>query len=251
MGKLSINNQEYEIEGILFDKDGTLLEFGSLWINWTKKFIDLIYQTSEIDCDKDTLARSLGFSYKNESWDPKGPLAIGSLQDIISILSKELYEVGIPWNEAFKIVTESYEKLDNEFDWRSSVKPVNGLVDFLEKASKQSVKMGVITSDNYDRAVNQLKVLGIEHYFSVILGHDSVHKGKPFTEMVEKACKELSINPEKTIIIGDSNGDMLLGKNSNSLSSIGIVSRKDQLSDHLINADQIIRDYTREFIIID
>ncbi|MCP8615840.1 HAD family hydrolase [Salirhabdus salicampi] len=248
MRKIVINEKVYEIDGILFDKDGTLVDFGSLWITWTKDLIDKIVHKTDISCNKETYANALGFSYEERTWDPKGPLAIGSLQDIISILSRELYSNGVPWNDAFKLVNDSYQEVESDFNWHDSVKAIRGLRDFLQQASNRSIKMGVVTSDNYDRARHQLKLLEIDHYFSAIVGHDSVEQGKPFPEMVKVACKRMDVKPERTIVIGDSNGDMLLGRNAKSLSSIGIVSKEGQSTDHLINADAIIRDYTNEFI---
>jgi phosphoglycolate phosphatase len=247
MGSITVNGKSYEVDGILFDKDGTLLEFGSLWIGWSKNLIDRIVEHTQVAFDKDQLAETLGFSYTKGTWDPKGPLAIASLQDLISILSCSLYKAGIPWNEGFKIVNEAYVEVEDSFDWYSTIKPIKGLHSFLEEASRQSIKMGVVTSDNYERAKLHLKVLGIEHYFSAVIGHDSVEKGKPFPEMVDAACEQLAVMPEKTIVIGDSNGDMLLGKNGNSMGCIGIVSSLDQTFEHLKNADEVIRDYTNDF----
>jgi phosphoglycolate phosphatase len=248
MGKVIVNGRTYEVDGILFDKDGTLLDFGTLWINWSKNFIDRIVEQKDVGCDKFELAKAIGFSYKEGSWDPKGPLAIGSLQDLISILSCSLYQAGLPWNEGFKIVNEAYTEVEDSFDWYSFIKPIKGLLSFLEQASSQSIKMGVVTSDNCERAKHHLKVLGIDRYFSAVIGHDSVVKGKPFPEMVDVACEQLGVKPEKTIVIGDSNGDMLLGKSGNSIGSIGIVSSLDQTFDHLKNADEVIRDYTFNFL---
>jgi phosphoglycolate phosphatase len=212
MGKVIVNNHVYDVDCILFDKDDTLLEFGPLWIGWTKCLIDRVIEKTLIEYDRNELGKALGFSYKEESWDPKGPLAIGSLQDLISILACELYKMGVPWNEGFKIVNESYQEVEESFDWIATIKPIRGLQSFLDQAHKQSIKMGVVTSDNRERAKHHLKVLNIEHYFSTVIGHDSVEKGKPFPEMVYVACEQLGVKPERTIIIGDSTGDMLLVK---------------------------------------
>lgn len=248
MSRIRINHQEYDIEGILFDKDGTLLDFGSLWLNWTEQLVDSIaYKTDNI-CQKQTFANSLGFSYKSSTWDPGGPLAIGSMQDILTILSLNLYQHNIPWNQAFQTVNEVYSELESGLEDKLSLKPIKGLHTFLQKASEQSVKMGVVTSDNHQTAKNHLETLGIDHYFASVIGRDLVKYGKPFPEMAHMALNQLSLNPEKTLIIGDSNGDMLLGKYCKTLASIGI-GNKDQT--HLINADHVIEDYTPEFICMD
>lgn len=56
--------------------------------------------------------------------------------------------------------------------------------------------------------------------------------------MAELACRELGLSPEETIIIGDSNADMQLGKGAGLRLAIGISASGD--GEHLIDADVII-----------
>ncbi|MTW88238.1 HAD-IA family hydrolase [Virgibacillus dakarensis] len=242
MSVVIINGNRFEIDGILFDKDGTIVDF-TLWVRWAEAFIDLIDDQATVSYNKGLLAHFLGFSYENHTWDPKGPLAIGSLQDLLTILSLGLYQQGVPWNQAYQVVNDAHQVLEDTFAIHEHVKPVNGLVRFLEQAEKLAIKMGVVTSDNYGKAVQHLNALGITNFFSAIVGHDLVYRGKPYPEMVYYACKQLDIAPEKTLIIGDSNGDMILGKNSGVLASIGIVSAPNMQKVHLLDADFIINDY--------
>ncbi|MBY7144652.1 HAD-IA family hydrolase [Virgibacillus sp. NKC19-3] len=240
MSVVAINGNTYEIDCILFDKDGTIIDF-TLWVHWAEAFIDLI--DDQVSCNKGLLARSLGFSYENRSWDPKGPLAIGSLQDLLSILSLGLYQQGVPWNQAYQVVNDAHQALEESFPIHNHVKPIKGLIHFLEQAKKHGMKMGIVTSDNYEKAVQHLNALGITDYFLTIVGHDLVQRGKPYPEMVDYACEQLHVDPRKTLIIGDSNGDMMLGKNSGVKIRIGIVSVPAMQTGHLQDADYIINDY--------
>ena len=234
-------NKKYDIDCILFDKDGTIMDF-TLWVRWAEKFINLIGETN-ISYDKSLLAHALGFSYDQQTWDPEGPLAIGSLQDLLTILALGLYQQKVPWNQAYQVVHDAYQDLEDTFVIEDHVKPVNGLIAFLEQAKAHNIKMGVVTSDNYNKAIEHLEALGIKHYFSTIIGHDLVQHGKPYPEMVYQACKELNVKPEKTLVIGDSNGDMILGKKSGALASIGIVAVPSMETTYLKDADSIINDY--------
>jgi len=250
MGKVRVNGQLYDIDAILFDKDGTLLDFGSLWIGWSERLLQIISDKVEDECQTDFLAEKLGFSKGENTWDPKGPLAIGSMQDIVTILSAELYQQGIPWNQAFQLVNESYRELESAFPYKEHLKPIKGLREFLSQAEQKLIKMAVVTSDNLAKAEEHLEALGIDGYFSSVMGHDLVEYGKPFPDMAEVALKELSVPPERTLIIGDSNGDMLLGKYTKTLAGIGITPSIES-SSHLKDADQIIENYTSEFITIE
>lgn len=242
MSVVRIQGNKHEIDCILFDKDGTIIDF-KLWLHWADTFIDLIDEKAGISYNKSLLARSLGFSYKKHIWDPKGPLAIGSQQDLLTILALGLYQQGVSWNQAYQMVHDAHQVLEETFVIHEHIKPVNGLIDFLRQAEKLEIKMGVVTSDNYGKTVEHLNALGITNHFLTIVGHDLVHRGKPYPEMVHYACEQLNVTPKKTLIIGDSNGDMILGKNSGVLASIGIVAEPSAQTEHLQDADYIISDY--------
>lgn len=241
MSVVIVNDNKYDIDCILFDKDGTIMDF-TLWVHWAEELVNLIGETNE-SIDRSLLARALGFSFEQQTWDPEGPLAIGSLQDLLTILALGLYQQKVPWNQAYQVVNDAYQELEDSFVIDDHVKPVNGLRAFLEQAKVHDIKMGVVTSDNYKKAVEHLEALEIKHYFSTIIGHDLVQQGKPYPEMVYQACEQLQVKPEKTLIIGDSNGDMILGKKSGTLASIGIVAIPTMETAYLKDADSIINNY--------
>src|SRR5690625_5946642 len=84
--------------------------------------------------------------------------------------------------------------------------------------------MCVVTSDDTDIAKKHLSILKIDHFFDAIIGSDQVDLPKPFPEIGLKACRLMNIHSEKVIVIGDTDGDMNLGKNLNSIANIGVVT---------------------------
>lgn len=60
--------------------------------------------------------------------------------------------------------------------------------------------------------IKHLEKIEIASYFKTISAADQVEKGKPFPDMIHKACQEMNVAPEKNMMIGGSNGDMVLGK---------------------------------------
>ncbi|TFJ92014.1 HAD family hydrolase [Lentibacillus salicampi] len=245
MAKCTINQQQtYNIDGILFDKDGTLIEFSSLWVIWAEQLIAAIMSKAKLpEKDRDILSDAIGFLDSQRAWDPTGPLCIGSLDELKTICALHLYKRGLPWNAALEMVTNAHAEMEQQNDWKESIKPVTGLANLLRQADTHSVKLGVVTSDNHEQALSHLQALEVKSYFCSVIGHDQVKHGKPFPDMVYKACMELGIHPERALIIGDSNGDMILGKKGNTVASIGIVAESNQTADHLIDADHIIRTY--------
>lgn len=231
------------MDGILFDKDGTLLDFAELWVYWGKKWIQTIMQNAETIDKEHSLGQSIGLYIEQNTWDPAGPLASASMSELEAILTYRLYINGMDWGKARTIVVRSQETVDNSICWKDRLKPIDGLETLLAHACSNSIQMGVITSDTTVHAKQNLRQMEIIDYFGCIVGNDAVRRGKPFPDMVYQACRELNIRPYKTIVIGDSNGDMVAGKNAEVLASIGIVSENIKNTKHLKDADVVINDY--------
>ncbi|WP_158701789.1 HAD family hydrolase [Lentibacillus sp. Marseille-P4043] len=244
MSVVVINDQHYEIDGILFDKDGTLLNFAELWLHWARKWIhNVIEGVQEVEVHASLMGETIGLDLDQNRWDPTGPLAIGSMDDLDTLLSFCLYDKGTPWNEATAMVIQSRESVYASTILEDCLKPIEGLTTFLDQLYSASIPLGVVTSDNTEQARQHLDTLGISGYFGCIMGHDTVHRGKPFPDMALEACQQLQIKPYRTLIFGDSNGDMMTGKNANLLASIGIVSDEIRTSNHLKEADSLIKNY--------
>ena len=243
MAVIEVQGKRYDIDGILFDKDGTLLNFDKLWSYWVKVFIGQIIENLGDRCDLNPLqcAKSLGYDWLTDTFDKKGPMLTGNLHDIVSILSFEIYKQSVPWNEAVRIVQRSYEIIEENTDWSGCIKPLPGLMQFLRKANSLSLKMAVVTADETASAVKHLEYLKIRDFFQEVIGDDQVLKGKPNPDMALLACERLKGKPGRFIVIGDSNGDMQMAKSAGILAAIGVDLGRDP--EHLKDADHIITDF--------
>lgn len=250
MAKLQVHGDAHHIQGILFDKDGTLIELHSLWSMWFEMVCDEVgRQQPGISYSKRELAESVGLDMNRKRISHRGPLAIGTMEDIAIIMAFHLYHRELPWNEAVQTIRQSMAEVHETINWKQLLRPLQGLEAFLEKASESGVKMGVVTSDDTDIAEQHLDLLNINHFFHSVIGSDQIELPKPFPNIGQKACEEMNIHSHQVIVIGDTNGDMNLGKNLNAVASIGIVTGSDENADHLTDADYVINHYDQLFIL--
>ncbi|MET3684371.1 phosphoglycolate phosphatase [Alkalibacillus flavidus] len=242
---ITVEGKRFDTEAILFDKDGTLINFYSIWGVWgdllTKEIAIQIPET--INYDPHHACERIGLDIVNQTWDPVGPLAIGNPDDSATILTHYLYQLGIPWDEAVTYLTKSLENIESTIDWKQYIKPIDGLIEFINEANQQQIKMAVVTADSTQNALYHLQLLGIDHYFDTVIGFDSVTKGKPFPEMAYTACQRLLVSPQQTILFGDSNGDMTLAKNAKLKAGIGIAQTSIDNAFYLRDTDLVIQDY--------
>ncbi|RPF53496.1 HAD family hydrolase [Aquisalibacillus elongatus] len=241
--KVSVEKESYQVEGILFDKDGTIIDFYSIWGKWGQDITeDISNQLSEsIHLNPEDMAKVIGLYLNENSWDPKGPLAISGTSELITILSHYLYQRNIPWNDAYTYVTKSFEAISANLDWSQYIKPIDGITEFIKDAHQAGLKMAVVTSDSTDEAKRHLDLLNLRSYFDFVIGHDHVERGKPFRDMADIACQQLGIENHQALMFGDSNGDMKLVHNAGLQAGIGLSAHEDH--SHLEDANLVIQNY--------
>lgn len=234
--------------GILFDKDGTLLDFMQLWGDWARTLTDLLeghlaVSGAELTVPRDRL---LGLRFDEDGrvagYDKTGPLAMGTEEEVTALLAWQLYYAGVPWDEALVQVRKFSASAMVEVEKRRSAKPMPGLTDFIASCRSAGMILGVVTSDTTSEARKHLEWLGIGEHFRSVVGRDRVLKGKPDPEMAALAMEEAGLSPHECIVIGDSNADMVMGKQAGAALNIGIAPDGGGAS-YLLDADLIVPDY--------
>ncbi|MDP3982880.1 MAG: HAD-IA family hydrolase [bacterium] len=90
-----------------------------------------------------------------------------------------------------------------------------GVISLLKLLHKQDVKIGLVTSSYKKTIIPMLSKLEINQYFDVLITADDVIKPKPSTEPIDKAIEQLGGDVESTLIVGDSDNDIIPGKKLN------------------------------------
>jgi phosphoglycolate phosphatase len=84
-----------------------------------------------------------------------------------------------------------------------------GVVDFLKAQKARGVKLGLCTN-KYESATHKvLKDLGLDEFFSTIVGGDTVSTCKPHPLPLQHALKQLNADPANALMLGDHINDVL------------------------------------------
>src|SRR4029453_13378725 len=195
MPDLMINNRAYKVTGILFDKDGTRLDFIAMWGCWSESIFSELKQQSMrrgISFQPDRIPALWGTKHESDNkiidYDRNGPLAMGTMQDLYAVLAWQLYSEGMSWAEAMELVQQCKMHADIELERLRPARPLPGSIDFLQSCREHGIKLGVVTADETEAANKHLEWLGIRSYFDVVIGTDLVDRGKPFPDMMQLAC---------------------------------------------------------------
>ncbi|UHA76039.1 HAD family hydrolase [Paenibacillus sp. 481] len=228
MVQMSVGGQSVQVRGILFDKDGTLLQFISLWGSWAEIVLDGLQE--ELKKEGADLPEQPGYILgvylepdgKVKAHDRMGPLAMGSPTQMIGIAAYLLYKEGVAWNDAVRRVTAVYERANERLIEQADIQPIAGVAAFLERCRELGVRTAVVTADDKRPSEQHLDKMGIRHLFDAIIGDDCVERGKPYPDMVELACREIGLQPHEVAVIGDSVGDMEMGHSAGSILQVFI-----------------------------
>jgi phosphoglycolate phosphatase len=89
-------------------------------------------------------------------------------------------------------------------------RPYPGVIKTLEMLGRY--KKAVISNKRESLSKKLLEQLGLMKFFDVVLGSDSAAEKKPSPAPVKKVLEILGIEPERAIIVGDSDFDIQAGK---------------------------------------
>jgi beta-phosphoglucomutase family hydrolase len=122
-----------------------------------------------------------------------------------------------------------------------------GLMEFLEQAREQQVKIAIgsaATSDNIDFVLDNL---GIRHYFDAIVSANEVKTSKPDPETFLKAAEQLGVEPSSCIVFEDVPKGVEAALNANMQCVVLTTTHEEADFKNFPNVLATISDYTDPF----
>ena len=202
------------VKGLLFDKDGTLLD---LHATWGAVLNDLIWFSAgegEQRVAKD-LAQIGGYNLELQRFTPDSQLAQGDWGSIFEAWQQRLGP------EQGKRMFTFLEELRLGKRRRQSV-ALGDIRPTMQHLAEAGLKLGIATNDAEAPARADMEVLGITEFCTVIYGHDS-HGPKPGAEMMTAFCAETGLTPSQVSMVGDTMTDLNFARNAAAHSCIGII----------------------------
>ncbi|MDP4145805.1 MAG: HAD family hydrolase [Bacillota bacterium] len=231
-----------EIKGILFDKDGTLLDFNSMWVPVAQGLIEeLLYDLGigEEQNMRKKLLKSIGVS--GDKVEPMGTLAWGTVRDVANQLKAALEEENVDKSLLKNIEAVIEIKISRLSREKSSlIRPIGDLVKLFHKLKALGIRIGLATSDTYESARLCLKILKIEEYFDFVGADDGILKSKPNPDLLYKFCEVCNLKPHEVAVVGDTEVDIALANNGNAALAIAVLSGANGINSVSRKADFIL-----------
>mmetsp|Transcript_34486 Transcript_34486/g.47786 ORF Transcript_34486/g.47786 Transcript_34486/m.47786 type:complete len:329 (-) Transcript_34486:159-1145(-) len=223
---LNLNCKMGYIRGVLFDKDGTLVDYHQTWLPLNRLAAKRIARENPQLAN--LLLISAGWVPHIETDHPGtctsgSPLVAGNCREIAEVwwrvLPENLRQLhGTCLNVEIQINNTFCQHLAN------NVSPVCDLPNLFQDLRNEGLYLGVATNDSEEGAHNTLKPLNVPHMLDFICGYDSGYGAKPTPGMVQGFCSTVGISTNEVAVVGDSVHDLEMGKRAGAGLLVGVLT---------------------------
>ncbi|MCB1425280.1 MAG: HAD family hydrolase [Zhengella sp.] len=220
-----------EIRAILFDKDGTLIDFHATWAGFARQ---AALEAAGRDPDRALhLLEALGLDAATGRFRPGSVLAAGSGADVAAVL----------WPDAEgQALQDRIGTLDDlaATHARDHAVALAGIPQALRSLQASGRALGIATNDSERGARETMVRLELDALFTAILGYDSVPRAKPWPDMIHAFAGHAAVAPGAVAMVGDNLHDLEAARRAGAGLAIGVLSGTSGHGDLASLADVVL-----------
>jgi HAD superfamily hydrolase (TIGR01509 family) len=207
------------IELVVFDKDGTLIEFHPMWQGWVgelahrvsaltgRPLVDQVFSVLGVDRDSGVIA-------------PHGLLASTPMARMRELLAEALVDEGVEPDAARHAVAAAWLAPDPV----ALATPTADLELLLDRLAARGIRAAVATSDDRLPTERTLAALGIAARFETLACADDGHPVKPAPDPVLQISVRVGVAPDRILVVGDAPVDMRMGRAAGVRRVVGVLT---------------------------
>ena len=195
--------QAMAIRGILFDKDGTVIDYWRTWVPINREVA--LYAARGNHTVADELLRLGGHDPATDRITPGTPLAAGSVDDIAEAFAAH------PQVAPAAQLVAGIERIFRSGGAQHSAL-IDGVRDTLVELKRRGFRIGLVTNDSAGGLEASLAQHDVLPLFDFTVGCDSGFGSKPDPRMVLGFCEAVGLDRGEVAMVGDAVHDLALGR---------------------------------------
>lgn len=196
------------IRAVLFDKDGTLVDFDATWGPAA-----LAVMRRFAGDNTAALARLIEVSHYD--------LAAGTMRPTSPLLAGAAGDYGPLWADAVgRPLSEALlAEIDVLFaeEGLASLTPIGAPAEVLARLAARGLALGLCTNDSESGGRAQMEALGLARHLGFIAGWDSGHGRKPAPGPILAFARAVGVPPREVAVVGDTLHDLAAARAAGAL----------------------------------
>ncbi len=228
--------KNFEAQAIIFDKDGTLIDFDFMWGTWTLQLAERLQTVTGRDA-REALCSSYGYDMARRKILRDGKLTCTPMWQLREMMIEVAQSLGLPQSQARCAVEQAWFVPAPV----TLAKPFTNISRLFANIQRRGIKVAIATTDDRAPTEAMLKAFGITDLVNTMVCADDGIRAKPAPDMVTTICGRLNIDPRKAVVVGDTIADLQMARSANVgyvigvLSGVGVLEHLTPLADILLD----------------
>jgi phosphoglycolate phosphatase len=203
------------IKGILFDKDGTLVDFQATWFAIGDQMALEAADGNRAEADR--LMAKAGYDYATHGFTADSVFAAGTNADIVAMWYPEADA------DRKRALTEHFDNFTAEQGAMQAV-ALPGSMAAIASLHGSGFRLGVATNDSTSGAEKTLLALGMAQMFDAAYGYDAVANPKPAADTVLAFSDLTGLRSTEIAMVGDNRHDLEMARAGACGLAVGVLS---------------------------
>lgn len=214
-----------DIEAVIFDKDGTLMDANIWWCEIIKRRAWAIVQKYHLLFeDAHDIMFCMGWREGNKL-SSSGPVGLMGRKEVIWHVRQYLrtrYELVVSNGELENIFDEIHTAFLCER--HAYTKPLPGAIDLIKNLHSRQVKIAIITNDTALNTEAFLQDYGLAEAVDMVLGQESMSSAKDTGDPARRVLQALNVSFDRALVIGDAPIDIRMAINCPVVAGVAVAT---------------------------
>jgi phosphoglycolate phosphatase len=204
---------------VIFDKDGTLIDFDAMWGGWVEALAARLEAATNRRLAA-ALFAAMDYDAATKQTLAGGRLAVTPMAGLRALTADVLRAQGLLPGSAEAALDAAWEIPDPA----SSARPLADLPRLFGALRERGLKIAVATSDDRGPTLATLANLGVGQMVDVVIAADDGVPLKPRPDMVWAACRATGVEPGEAIVVGDAVPELQMARAAGAGLAVGVTS---------------------------